>query len=262
MSTIRRLAAEAATLLAEAENVVAFTGAGISTESGLADFRSPGGLWERYRIVTYPEFLASHEARVEYRSMRCELIPTLLQARPNPAHTALAELERKGKVKGVITQNIDGLHQDAGGSRVIELHGTNRSAACLNCARQWPIAEIQLRTEADDLDPHCPGCEGLIKPETVSFGQSMPAVAMNAAYALAEECDLMLMIGSSLEVQPAASFPLVASLNGVRLIFINHTATSFDGLADIICRESASEFISLLLEEFAGLADQQGGAGW
>lgn len=249
MSEIQKLAKNAATLLETAEKVSAFTGAGISTESGLSDFRSPGGLWDRYRIVTYPEFLASHEARIEYWSMRRELIPTLLNARPNPAHEALAELERSGKLTGVITQNIDGLHQDAGCNNVIELHGTNRSAACLNCNRQWLIEDIQLRLEGGDLDPHCPDCEGLIKPETVSFGQSMPADAMDAAYALAEESDLMLMIGSSLEVQPAASIPLFASQNGAQLIFINRTETQFDELAEIISRESAGEFMTLLLDE-------------
>lgn len=249
MSEMLRLAQKAAELIKETERITAFTGAGISTESGLADFRSPGGLWDRYRIVTYPEFLASHEARIEYWSMRCELIPTLLKARPNPAHEALAELERIGKLTGVITQNIDGLHQEAGSNRVIELHGTNRSAACLNCGRQWPIEDIQLRLEGGDFDPHCPTCDGLIKPETVSFGQSMPADALDDAHNLAEDCDLMLMIGSSLEVHPAASIPPYANQNGAQLIFINRTETPYDELAEIICRESAGEFMMLILDE-------------
>ncbi|PLX88245.1 MAG: sigma factor regulator FecR [Desulfuromonas sp.] len=249
MSELQQLVEAAAELVKQARTVSAFTGAGISTESGLADFRSPGGLWDRYRIVTYPEFLASSDARQEYWSMRRELIPTLLEASPNPAHEGLAELERRGKLTGVITQNIDGLHQEAGNSNVIELHGTNRSAACLNCGRRWPIEEIQLRLEADDLDPHCPGCDGLIKPETVSFGQSMPAAAMDAAYALAASSDLMLMIGSALEVHPAASVPPFAAENGARLIFINRTETPYDELAQIVCRESAGEFMTLLVEE-------------
>ncbi len=241
--------ASAAELVAGAEKILAFTGAGISTESGLADFRSPGGLWERYRIVTYPEFLQSHEARVEYWSMRRELIPTLMAAQPNPAHEALAELEQLGKLAAVITQNIDGLHQDAGCRRVIELHGTNRSAACLSCGQQWPIEEIQLRLEGGDLDPHCDRCDGLIKPETVSFGQSMPAAALNEAFALAEETDLLLMIGSSLEVQPAASIPLSAYQAGASLIFINRTPTDYDELADLLVRGSAGEFMRSLLAE-------------
>lgn len=249
MSEIQRLAEEAAVLVSCSDRLIAFTGAGISTESGLSDFRSPGGLWDRYRIVTFPEFLASREARVEYWSMRRELIPTLLDAQPNPAHDALAELERIGKLTGVITQNIDGLHQDAGCKKVIELHGTNRSAACLNCNRKWPIEAIQLRLESDDLDPHCPDCDGLIKPETVSFGQSMPADAMEEAYQMAGDCDLMLMIGSSLEVNPAASIPPFASQNGAKLIFINRTETPYDELAEIICHESAGAFMTLMMEQ-------------
>ncbi len=239
----------AARLVARAKRLLAFTGAGISTESGLADFRSPGGLWDRYRIVTYPEFLQSHEARVEYWSMRRELIPGLLAAEPNPAHTALVELEAMGKLMAVVTQNIDGLHQDAGSSNVIELHGTNRTAACLSCGKQWQIEAIQLRLEGGDLDPHCEVCDGLIKPETVSFGQSMPVAAMDAAFELAENCDLLLMIGSSLEVQPAATLPLAVYQAGGKLIFINRTATAYDELAEVVVRESAGDFMFRLLDE-------------
>lgn len=249
MASIQQHAAAAAALVKRADSISAFTGAGISTESGLADFRSPGGLWDRYRIVTFQEFISSQPARLDYWRMRRELIPTLLAAQPNPAHQALAALEQLGKLRGVITQNIDGLHQDAGCSNVIELHGTNRSAACLQCGEQWPIEEIQTRLEADDLDPHCPICDGLIKPETVSFGQSMPADAMDAANRLAQRSDLMLMIGSSLEVHPAASIPALAAHHGAQLIFINRTATPYDELAKIVCRESAGELMSLLVEK-------------
>lgn len=238
----------AAELIAAAESIVAFTGAGISTESGLADFRSPGGLWDRYRIVTFPEFLSSEEARIEYWSMRRELIPTLLGAAPNPAHEALAMLENQGKLVAVVTQNIDGLHQDAGCDRVIELHGTNRSAACLSCGYRWQIEAIQVRLDAGELDPHCEFCNGLIKPETVSFGQSMPAEEMEEAFLLAEECDLLLMIGSSLEVQPAASVPMVAAQNGAKLIFVNRTETEYDGLAELLVRGSAGDFLTRVME--------------
>lgn len=238
----------AAELISSTKSIVAFTGAGISTESGLADFRSPGGLWDRYRIVTYPEFLRSKEARIEYWSMRRELIPTLLGAEPNAAHFALAELEQEGRLLGVITQNIDGLHQAAGCRQVIELHGTNLTAACLGCGKQWPIEEIQLRLEADDLDPHCDRCDGLIKPETVSFGQNMPSDAIDEAYQLAESCELLLMIGSSLEVQPAASVPLVAYQSGAKLIFINRTETEYDALAELVVRNAAARFLSEVLE--------------
>ena len=240
---------QAVEMIAAAERIVAFTGAGISTESGLADFRSPGGLWERYRTVTYPEFLSSAEARVEYWSMRRELIPSLLAAGPNPAHDALVVLEEQGKLIAVITQNIDGLHQDAGSKRVVELHGTNRTAACLTCGFQWQIEDIQLRLETGDLDPHCDTCNGLIKPETVSFGQSMPAEEMDEAFQLAESCDLMLMIGSSLAVQPAASVPLVTYQNGGRLLFINRTATDYDELADLVVQSRAADCLRTVIEE-------------
>jgi NAD-dependent deacetylase len=235
-------------MVGSASAIVAFTGAGVSTESGLADFRSPGGLWDRYRIVTYPEFLRSEEARIEYWSMRRELIPALLAAAPNPAHEALAALETDGKLTAVITQNIDGLHQDAGSRNVVELHGTNRSAACLGCGKQWQIEDIQLRLESGDLDPHCELCDGLIKPETVSFGQSMPAEAMDLAYQYADSCDLLLMVGSSLEVQPAASVPLFAHQSGAKLIFINRTETEYDGLADLVIRDSAADFLTAVME--------------
>jgi len=249
MTTLTEQVEQAVELIAAAKRIVAFTGAGISTESGLADFRSPGGLWDRYRIVTYPEFLSSAEARIEYWSMRRELIPTLLAAEPNAAHDALAALEEQGKLLAVITQNIDGLHQDAGSKQVVELHGTNRTAACLTCGFQWQIEDIQFRLEAGDLDPHCDTCDGLIKPETVSFGQSMPAEEMDEAFRLAEACDLMLMIGSSLAVQPAASVPLVTYQNGGKLLFINRTATDYDELADLVVQGSAAEFLRTVLEK-------------
>jgi len=230
-------------LIKKASKVVAFSGAGISTESGLTDFRSPGGIWDRYRMVTYQEFCSSHEARIAYWQMRRELIPELLKARPNKAHFALAELEKRGRLEAVITQNIDGLHQEAGSRDVIELHGTNRTASCLRCRRAWPIVEIQRRLEQGDLDPGCDACGGRIKPDTVSFGQAMPESALNRAFDLAGRCDLMLMIGSSLEVQPAASVPLIAQQNGARLIFINRTPTPYDSLATVCFREPAGEVL-------------------
>lgn len=235
-------------LLANSSRIAAFSGAGVSTESGLSDFRSKGGLWDRYRIVTYQEFLASHEDRVEYWSMRRELIPTLLKAQPNPAHHALAKLEADNKLFSVITQNIDGLHQAAGNSNVIELHGTNMTASCLTCQQQWPIATIQQRLEDGDLDPHCSECDGLIKPDTISFGQSMPEQKMESAYRAAASCDLLIMIGSSLEVQPANQFPMIAHQAGAKLIFINRTPTPYDQIAMVNFTDSASKTMKLLLE--------------
>ena len=248
MSDFQQRLQRCSTLTADANRIVAFSGAGISTESGLSDFRSKGGLWERYRIVTYQEFLASHDNRVEYWTMRRELIPSLMNARPNAAHRGLTCLEEAGKLKTVITQNIDGLHQAAGNSRVIELHGTNMTASCLDCALQWPIAEIQTRLEQGDLDPRCTECTGLIKPDTVSFGQALPAEAMEAAYRAAAGCDLMLMIGSSLEVQPANLIPVAAHQAGATLIFLNQTSTPYDHLATVCFAEPAGHVMTALTE--------------
>jgi NAD-dependent deacetylase len=235
-------------LLNQAVSVGAFTGAGISTESGITDFRSPGGVWDRYRIVTYQEFVSSHEARVEYWTMRKELYKELKKARPNRAHKALANLENAGKLKCLITQNIDGLHQDAGNSRVIELHGTNRRAACLNCGRSWPIQTIQAILDAGELDPSCDICGGHIKPATVSFGQAMPENEIIRSAECASNCDLFLMIGSSLQVEPAASMPRVAYQAGAKLVFINRTETPWDSIASIIFRENAGEVLSKIVE--------------
>lgn len=239
-------------LLKESRNVVAFTGAGISTESGISDFRSPGGVWDRYRIITYQEFLASREARVEYWQMKRELLHEMKGAKPNDAHMALAELERLGKLKALITQNIDGLHQDAGSSpeMVIELHGTNKKAVCIQCGRIRPIEEIQDRLEKGDLDPRCDACHGYIKPATISFGQPMPEKEMRRAYESAADCDLFFMIGSSLQVEPAASIPPAAHRAGADLVFINRADTPWDYIATVIFRENAGDVMREIMDRF------------
>lgn len=237
-------------LIEKARRIVAFTGAGISTESGLSDFRSPGGVWDRYRVVTYPEFVSSREARQEYWRMKSEFYQELLHARPNPAHRALARLEFTGRVERLITQNIDGLHQVAGSSDdlVIELHGTNRRATCIGCGRLWAIADIQARLEVEDYDPSCEKCGNPIKPATVSFGQAMPEEPTYLAFQAARRCDLILVVGSSLQVEPAASIPAVAHGSGAELIIINRTATPQDHKATLIFRETASEVLDILVE--------------
>jgi len=240
----------AVSLLKGAEYPTAFTGAGISTESGLSDFRSPGGVWDRYRIVTYQEFLLSHEARVEYWTMKKEFYNELKSARPNKAHHALAQLEKTGKLACLITQNIDGFHQDSGSSPhiVIELHGTNRKAICVQCGNVWPIEEIQTRLESGDPDPQCEHCGGFIKPATVSFGQAMPETEMTRAYECVSKCDVFLMIGSSLQVEPAASIPRIAHTAGAKLIFINRTDTPWDHLATVVFRENAGDVLVSLVD--------------
>jgi NAD-dependent deacetylase len=235
-------------LLKQSNNITAFTGAGISTESGISDFRSKGGVWDRYRIVTYQEFIASHEARVEYWRMKKALFNEMKDAKPNKAHTALAELEKTGMLKCLITQNIDGLHQDAGNSNVIELHGTNRKAVCLTCGKLWPIEEIQVRLDAGDLDPACDECSGFIKPATVSFGQAMPEQEMLKAYECALRCDLFLMVGSSLQVEPAASVPREAHRKGAKLVYINRTPIPTDYLAEVVFNENAGDVMSAMIK--------------
>ena len=247
MPSFQEKITKAATLLKSAENITAFTGAGISTESGISDFRSKGGVWDRYRIVTYQEFIASHDARVEYWKMKKELYNEIRNARPNHAHLALAELEQMGKLNCLITQNIDGLHQDSGSSHVIELHGTNRKAVCLDCGKFWPIEEVQKWLESGEIDPSCDTCNGHVKPATISFGQSMPVAEMGSAIECASACDLLLMIGSSLQVEPAASIPREAHDSGAKLIYINRTETPTDHIAEVCFREDAGQVLGELV---------------
>jgi NAD-dependent deacetylase len=243
---------QAVHLIKEAKRITAFTGAGVSTESGISDFRSPGGVWDRYRVVTFQEFLSSHDARVEYWSMKKELFHELKNAKPNKAHLALAELEKSGKLHCLITQNIDELHQDAGSTHVIELHGTNRKAICVKCGKLWPIEEIQVILESGNLDPRCDICNGFIKPATISFGQPMPEKEVLDAYECASRCDLFLMAGSSLQVEPAASIPGEAYRAGAKLIFINRTETPYDHLASILFRENTGRVLGEIVEGLKG----------
>ncbi len=255
MDTYAKKLDNALQLLKNSENIAVFTGAGISTESGISDFRSPGGVWDRYKIVTYQEFLNDHDARVAYWNMKKELFREMRKAEPNRAHRAISKLEKTGKLKSLITQNIDGLHHDAGNSQeiIIELHGTNRKAICLGCGKAWLFKEIQIRLEEGELEPRCEYCKGLIKPATVSFGQPMPEEEMLRAYASARNCDLLLMIGSSLQVEPAASIPREAYKAGAKLIFINRTETQWDYMASVIFRENAGEVLETIMGHFDGL---------
>src|SRR5262245_14309248 len=223
--------------LQEAKRAVAFTGAGISTESGIPDFRSPGGIWTKYQPVLFQDFLASDAARRRYWQMKKEGYRELRGAVPNAGHRALARLEAAGRLRAVITQNIDGLHQDAGSRRVLELHGTSRHCVCLECDSRYDPDLIQERLEAGVEIPLCDGCGGLIKSATISFGQAMPEDVLTEAFNLCIDTDLILAIGSSLVVEPAASLPFHAKQNGARLVIINRTETPLDSLADVVLRE-------------------------
>lgn len=219
--------------------VVAFTGAGISTECGIPDFRSPGGIWTRMRPIDFSDFLASREARDESWRRRFAMDEHFGGAKPGRGHRALASLYRGGKIAGIITQNIDGLHQVSGvaADDVIELHGNTTYATCLDCAKRYELSWVrQCFTASGGRAPDCPDCGGSVKTATVSFGQAMPEPAMQRAQELTESCDLFLAIGSSLVVWPAAGFPAAAKRNGARLVIINREATDFDGIADLVVR--------------------------
>lgn len=237
-------------LIANARAAIVFTGAGMSTESGLADFRSPGGIWANNSPVMYDEFLASRDARVRYWKMRSVLYPEFAKAKPNAGHRAIARLEQLGRVAAVITQNIDGLHQDAGTQRVIELHGTARKVACVRCGREHVPQAVITRIEAGDLAPDCDDCGGPLKSKTISFGQPMPEVEMGEAAEFARNADVFLAIGSSLVVEPAASLPRLAASSGAMLVIINKTATPLDGGADLVIREPIGSVLSAIVARF------------
>jgi NAD-dependent deacetylase len=251
MSEIEDLIREAAELIRRSERVIVFTGAGVSTESGIPDFRSPGGLWQKYdpEEFYYQRFMSSEESREKYWRMSLEFYEPFKAARPNAAHLAVVELEKMGKLDCVITQNIDNLHQEAGSSpeRVIELHGTAVSASCLSCRRKISRDEIHSRLVQGERVPRC-GCGGILKTDTVFFGEAMPPWETEESFRRARRCDLMIVIGSSLVVQPAASIPLEAKESGARLILINRDPTYCDPHADVVFHGSAGEVMSRILQ--------------
>ena len=227
--------------------IVPFTGAGISTECGIPDFRSPGGLWTKNRPIPFDEFLASQEMRNEAWRRRFAMDGHFSAAVPGRGHLALASFYRTGKSPAVITQNIDNLHQSSGisGEHVIELHGNNSYALCLDCAKRFELSWVRQQfTDANERAPDCPDCGGHIKTATISFGQAMPEQEMRRAEQLTLDCDLFLAVGSSLVVWPAAGFPLLAKRNGARLVIINREATEFDEIADLVVRDDIGTVLS------------------
>lgn len=227
-------------LVEEADSIVAFTGAGISTECGIPDFRSPGGIWTKMRPIEFDDFLASQEMRDESWRRRFAMEEQFGGARPGRGHLALASLYKAKKLRAVVTQNIDNLHQISGiaAADIIELHGNTTFATCLGCAKRYELAWVKKRfSESGGRAPDCPDCNGYIKTATISFGQAMPEAAMRNAHALAETCDLFLAIGSSLVVWPAAGIPLLAKRNGAQLVIINRDQTDCDDVADLVVRQ-------------------------
>jgi len=219
-----------------ARSVVAFTGAGISTESGVPDFRSPNSPWMRNKPIPFDAYLASAEARREAWRRKFTMDDVYAGAKPSRGHLALASLVRAGSMPGVITQNIDGLHQAAGvpSDKVVELHGNGTYATCLSCGCRYELASVRARFEASGEAPDCEACGGIVKSATISFGQAMPEPAMRRAQELTLSCDVFLAIGSSLVVYPAAGFPVLAKRNGAKLVIVNREPTDLDEIADIV----------------------------
>ncbi len=225
-------------LIAGAARIVGFTGAGISTESGVPDFRSPDGVWARNRTVDFQEFLSSEAGRIEYWRQKVAAWPAMREARPNAGHHAFVKLHDQGRLTALITQNIERLHQRSGlpADRVLELHGTTTEAVCLSCGDRITSDEACRRVAGGERAPRCRPCGGLLKPATISFGQALPYDVIVRAQAAAETCDLLLAVGSSLVVEPAASIPRLARRAGASLIIVNRDPTPLDGIANVVVR--------------------------
>ena len=235
-----------ATMLGEAGCVVAFTGAGLSTEAGIPDFRSPGGRWARMAPISFQDFMTNDRARRETWRRRFAMDGELKQARPTRGHHAIASWIRAGLSPAVITQNIDNLHQASGipSDSVIEVHGNTTYAACLACRRRYEIDALRPRFEATGDAPLCEACGGFVKSATIAFGQPMPREAMMRAVDLARSCDLFVVVGSSLVVHPAASLPRIAREHGAGVVIVNREATPCDGEADLLLRGEIGEILA------------------
>ncbi len=241
-----------ADLIIEARRSVVFTGAGVSTESGIPDFRSPGGIWSKCNPdeFTYQKFVSDSEARKKHWQMLTSGGLTK-EAEPNAAHYAIAELEELGKLDCVITQNVDNLHQKAGnsGNKVLELHGNMRRVVCLKCHRQFAVGEILYRLKQGEEAPNCPDCHGILKPDAVLFGEALPQETLREAVHHARNCDLFIVIGSTLVIYPAAYMPIYAKEAGAKLVIINLSSTPLDQQATVLIREKAGEVMGRVMEK-------------
>jgi NAD-dependent deacetylase len=226
------------------DQIVVFTGAGISTESGIPDFRSPGGVWTRYRPVTFQEYLSNESARIEAWKRRLDGWEQYKNAKPNIGHYFVHALDAKGKLVGLITQNVDGLHSEAGlaDDKIVELHGSNRKVLCLTCGKEFDPDQVIRALVGDFASPKCDACGGILKAATVSFGQAMPENAMRVAQEWTEQAEIFIVMGSSLQVQPAASFPVAAKRNGALVAIINREPGPLDESADFVHHGAIGEF--------------------
>jgi len=239
---------EFAAKIRSSREIVFFTGAGISTESGVPDFRSPGGIWTKYKPVYFDEFMSSEAARVRSWRMKKEIHGLYKNVKPNMGHHSIKSFQDRGQLLGLITQNIDGLHSLAGVSeeKIVELHGTDRKVICLKCGKDFDPEKIMETIVGDFTAPVCDRCGGFLKSATISFGQQMPAEAMRRAQALSEGAEVFIVVGSSLQVHPAASFPVIAKQSGAFLAIINRDPTPLDTLADFTYRGAIGEFFQEL----------------
>jgi NAD-dependent deacetylase len=249
------LAEKVAELIIGAKKLVVFSGAGISTESGIPDFRSPGGIWERFDPddFTYQKFVADPESRKKQWRMLGEGHLTT-GAEPNLAHYAIAELDEMGRLDCVITQNVDNLHQKAGvpAEKVFELHGNMQWAVCLGCGRRYPFEQIKLRLDQGEEIPDCEACHGLLKPSAVFFGEPLPYDVLTEASNRSSNCDLFIVVGSTLVVYPAANMPVYAVQAGARLVIINLSSTPMDGEAAVLINAKAGEAMSRIVDKVRG----------
>lgn len=232
-----------------AQSITGFTGAGISTESGIPDFRSPNGVWANNRTVYFQEFLKNTTDRIEYWRQKAEIWASIRDAHPNLGHRAFVSLAGQEKLIALITQNIDGLHQRSGldPKLVLELHGTTIEANCLDCNNKITMDEAVNRIRQGEPDPKCYICQGLLKPSTVSFGQSLPMEILEKARQAAQSCEVFLAVGSSLVVEPAASLPVLAKESGAKLVIINRTETPIDKFADSVIRGEITKILPQLV---------------
>ena len=241
-------------LILQAQRTVALTGAGISTPSGIPDFRSPGsGLWERFDPMEVASLSAFRSKPESFYGWIRPLLKTICEAEPNAAHTALAVLEKAGRLAGVVTQNIDGLHQRAGSQRVIEFHGNLRRATCVSCYRNFATEPLIAALLETGEIPRCSECGGILKPDVILFEEQLPAAAVREAEKLMTRIDLVLVAGSSLDVTPACLLPVKALNDGARLIIFNHEATYLDERADVILRRDVAEILPLVASEVFGV---------
>lgn len=235
-------------LINDATNIVILTGAGISTESGVPDFRSPGGLWEQFRIVEYDEYISSEEARIEDWHRRFFMADQIGAVEPNIGHTKIAEWMNQGKCSSLITQNVDGLHLRGGAQKdkMIEIHGNATTASCITCGKHHSIEACRTLFESTGTSPKCQSCDGLVKADIVMFGEKMPVKKTAEAFKIAESADLFIAIGTSLVVNPAAGLPLHAKHNDAKFAIINRDPTQLDRFADCVVNSEIGEVMGML----------------